>query len=1201
MKRTMKQILSVVLVLVMCFSAVIPAFAATETCPGATKDHFKSNCTWKKIDTYAPKCGERGYTVYQCTKCNKYFADDFVENKEAHNYETIKEETCYQIGEKKCSKCGDVKEINTFGTRDAKGEVHNWNPAGKCGEPGTKFTQTCTRCKITREVEADGTHSWNKPVVVREPICGVDGLATYTCNSCGYVKEVAIDCETADAGGHKWAYVEATKKTCTTDGNTAGYVCSNEGCTAIAPIGTKFTTVDADGKEIEVTVDKLYEVIPAGHSYGTGATAYVDATCTTPGYFVYVCTDCKDAYMEEDENAPALGHLSGTITTDTVACAIEGGKFVPGKTTTTGTCGRVNHGVTCQGETEGVKTHEYDEVTVDATCMVGGYTIYICKDGCASVQTAAGKPNPENHNYKWFYTGSPDLVGIDPADLPDLTHTTAPTCTETGYGWKACINGACDVDMELGVIPALGHEYINEDGTYNYDYAGVKYNCATGKWDFTCAVCTASNAVTESVAIENFDINNYKHHIDWVEDGDWDGVIEVIQDNGCGKNAIVGYHCTCGKVVLDIVENGHKEPAAGTNAANAPTCLNKGNYEWFVCAACTKVCYYNADGVLVEAGETKAGEDPEYVIPATGCSIVIDQVYVAGICGAPGKTAAWHCENANCDVAVGGVYDAKYFELDADGNVMVLEATEEAASKLQGTSAASVAIEVGHNWKITTEKQDLSCLNYRYVRYACEHCDTWEWRNYKAATDHNIVETKAECTVNGYEVCENTWCDYAGKDKLTSKNPTYKEIVSVGHTDANGKPIICVSEDFWCAVCRPELVPAVPADPKDPDKMMVNPLGKLDYTESHNTAGGDWIAVYEQYKNAYYYEKHGGMIPTKLNAVNDCTVWNYLLYVCPDCEIDEKGGHFNDEVEPCKEHTIVYRDSKGKVITYTKDSKVEDIPAELFTVVVKEATFAEAGTLGAPCTCGGCEQIVATKPYVRNDIGFDIKVDSAIVSGADIVDSGTIKVDILANAYDVDVYSIYFDLAYNANHLEFVKATLPDGSKFGASGLRANANNGEVSVYLANYGEKLTNLDFNLFGKQMVVVTLEFKVKNVNKTGLGKTASALALNDISVLKADSTHVAVASNNADVKKGSILTENMTIWALGNVTKGVVENQDKRIDDFDTLNWEGLFVGGKYLAAADINKNGELDGQDYDAIAQYIVGALDYDQLCAIYAK
>ena len=70
-------------------------------------------------------------------------------------------------------------------------------------------------------------------------------------------------------------------------------------------------------------------------------------------------------------------------------------------------------------------------------------------------------------------------------------------------------------------------------------------------------------------------------------------------------------------------------------------------------------------------------------------------------------------------------------------------------------------------------------------------------------------------------------------------------------------------------------------------------------------------------------------------------------------------------------------------------------------------------------------------------------------------------------------------------------------------------------------------------------------------------------------------------------------------LGNVTKGVVENQNQtaRIDDFDALNWEALFIEGKYLAAADINKNGELDAYDYQYICDYIVQTIDYNELCA----
>lgn len=1214
-----KRILAFALVCLMLVS-MLPtvAFAAAPECPGQNKDHFKTNCTYTYVDTYAPKCGERGYTVYQCNGCNKYFADDFVANTEQHNYEETKAPTCTEPGTETCTKCGDEIDVDALG--------HAWGPSANiCGKEGAELkeiTQTCSRCDATQTVPTTKNHTWSIEVV-KEPICGVDGRAIYTCTVCDFEKEVAIDCETAEVGGHKWVFVAAVAKTCTTAGNAAGYVCDNEGCEAVAEVGDVIDVVGEDGTVTEnVTVESKYEIIPASHEC---AETYIDATCVTPGYTMSVCTveGCGYTSMVVDPDAPALGHqMPASATSTTTECAIVDGVFVPGKTVTTGVCDRpgcINNATVTQ-----TVIHTHTETPVAATCQTGAYTIYTCTHdtACAVVESAKGEPVATAHTFVMIYEGSEDA-----ANYPELNlaGTYAPTCTAPGYGYKVCANAGCDADMKLVVVDPLDHAY-NREGVDKDDYAN--YNCLTGMIEYRCPDCTAVGEVTESVAIEGFNKNDYTNHYDWIEDGVWDGAINVNVDNGCGKSAIYNYTCDhCNQQILVIVATSHTAPDGWVSNAKAPTCTQDGNYAWFICDDCDTYCYYDANGALVEIANVENTNAPELVensdmpkavvLEKTGCDIVIDKVYVAPVCGAPGQTAQWHCKNANCDAPC--TYNAENVAVDVAGNPMVKAGDEE---YLTGISAVSAPLTVNHNFVYTDDNathifqgaatvQNRTCSQYGYQLYACTNCNAWEWRVYAQATDHNIVETEAGCVVNGYKVCENTWCQYNNAKKLTSANPTYEVIYSVGHTDEEGNPVICVADDFWCAVCRPEFVenPNFDENAEESEtnpKMIPSGLNKLPFYESHNTAREDWRAIQTEYAT---YDHRGGMIPTDLTSIKDCTQWSYLLYVCPDCEDDSKGGYFNAEVVPCTEHHIVDTQDSNKEY---KESDADKIPDRLYTKVVKAATFAEAGILGVPCSCGGCEQVVATKPYTNDEIGFDLKVDSAIVAGADIVDSGRIEVDVLVNAYDIDVYSIYFDLAYNANHLKFVEAKLPESSPFGISGLDANATvsaaAGKVHVYLANYGEKLSNIDFDLFGEQMAIVTLVFDVKNVNATGTGKTASGVALNAISVHEANGSVVdvaaeAVAPATFNKLLNSDLTEGFDIYMLGNVTKGVVENQNQtaRIDDFDALNWESLFIEGEYLAAADINKNGELDAYDYQYICDYIVQAIDYNGLCAKYAK
>ena len=1230
MKKAMKKILALMLVAMMCVSMVVPAFAAeTATCPGFDEDHFKTNCTATKIDTYEPKCGERGYTVYQCNTCSKYFADDFIYNQEEHAYEPVKAPTCTEPGKEVCSKCGGDRVIDALG--------HDWTPDANVCNADAIVHQECTRCDAERDVEAKGTHAWTIEVV-KKPTCGQDGKAVYTCTACDYAKDVVISYLTAPAGellyGHTWEFVEAKEMVCKKGeaeaGNTAGYVCSV--CDAVAAIGT-VVGKDENEADIVVDADTLYTVIEIAHA--PGAVTVIPATCTTPVCYATVCVRCQEMNMvaSEEEDEQALGHLwvwdeSTAVKTD---CEMVDGVFVPGKTVVQGACGRPN-GCTASGtqtrlhkDLREVAANDNASIKItvveyEANCVTGAYTTYACPD-CGNFETAKGEVDPEAHNYRLIYIGAADLQSGD-----NTTGTKAPTCTTTGLGYKACMN-LCGVDMDLVEIPATGHSYMKNGA---YDTTKAVYNCATGKLEYTCTNATClvekTNGITETVDIPNFNAQDLTFHKDWDATAkEWKGAApEVVLDNGCGKNAIYSYTCSCATKILVIEATSHDKANATTKLpAVAVGCVNAGNYEMFVCAKCNVYCYYDANGTLVEVGTqeeinemvAKWNEDlaagkvegawvAPWIIPATGCKVVIDKIYVAPTCGKPGQTAGWHCANANCDAPA--TFDNTYFELvEGTTYVNIKEITDEAAGKLTGTQP-SVELTVGHSFApATTEKGAPiavvgTCSDYGYVRYDCASCDTWMWYNYKAETGHNVQNTPALCTVNGYDICVNEWCEYRDEAgnlvKDATKNPTYKEIKSTGHKDAEGNPIICVAEDFWCSVCNPE--------PEEGSEEAAT-AQPLKWYESHNTAGQDWAEVWADYAG---YDRFGGMIPTDLSATDDCTVWKYLLYVCPDCANehgDTKGGYFNHETAPCTEHVYIDTTVTPNVVYSASKDNLKNIPAAAYTKIVKTATFAEAGIKAVECSCNGCTQNVATKEYVREDIGFDISIDSGIVAGADLVNSGKMKVTVLVNAWQVSLYSLDFEVAYNTNQFTYTGFELPAGSPFAKSGIYAAAKDGEVEVYMANAGETLTNIDLALKGTQKAVIVLVFDIKDdVNASTLGTTSGELVLNDAHVLTAAGTAVTVAADpNAeagkadDVTKASDFNAGYVIKALGNVTGGVIENTETRIDDLDALNWQALFINKKYLAAADINKNGQLDAQDYEYLCTYIVDGMTYATLCA----
>ena len=200
-----RRVLSLLLVCLMLLSVVPYAVLADDAgvadepvtdepayeCPGPGNTHTLANATDPKQygDPVEAECGEWGYTVYQCSECGEYFADDFVKPQE-HDWKTVEEETpatCTEKGKtakKECSNCGAIeggKEIAALG--------HDFSV--KLGEEGDceygVIHWACSKCDETWDEELlDGLHAWDEQPteVVKEPTCGDEGYAIYTCTIC---------------------------------------------------------------------------------------------------------------------------------------------------------------------------------------------------------------------------------------------------------------------------------------------------------------------------------------------------------------------------------------------------------------------------------------------------------------------------------------------------------------------------------------------------------------------------------------------------------------------------------------------------------------------------------------------------------------------------------------------------------------------------------------------------------------------------------------------------------------------------------------------------------------------------------------------------------------------------------------------------------------------------------------------------------
>ena len=138
------------------------------------------------------KCGEK-----QGSALGHSFGGSFVE----------KEPTCSETGVsvKKCSACGKeertelAKTSHTFSEDWTTTEDEHWHDA------------TCVHTELTQD---RGKHEWNDGEVTTDSTCIEDGVRTFTCKVCGYIKTENIPAtgHTVDAG------VIVNEPTCTENG-----------------------------------------------------------------------------------------------------------------------------------------------------------------------------------------------------------------------------------------------------------------------------------------------------------------------------------------------------------------------------------------------------------------------------------------------------------------------------------------------------------------------------------------------------------------------------------------------------------------------------------------------------------------------------------------------------------------------------------------------------------------------------------------------------------------------------------------------------------------------------------------------------------------------------------------------------------------------------------------------------------------------
>ena len=1100
------------------------------------------------------------------------------------------------LAHKKCSTCDAVSLDGTTAV-DASALVdpatgHTWTDvdatAHGCETDGILAHHKCSVCnalsfnKTDIVTEADivdpAKHDYDLtvPVADSDPSCTKYGFWFYGCGVCGLPSNVTGDTSTTDApipstapAGSEWVsngilrlpkFPHAWALDSTDSRNNAG------DCTT-------------DKVEVYKCTCGAEEVRPTTAPGHTWTTTEVKANCQHGGYKIDTCA-CGATRI--DDTTEADGKY------DVVASEPNVHSWDPTKTviTTSPTC--TDEGIALDwciycGAYEshkvdalGHNSFEYVE-TVLPTCTAAGYLVYKC-DRCHAESTEVELAPSALTAYHEDYAANSALnlaalghsfEGVDPI------HTGA-TCSNVGSDRYNCVRfGNCGYyetkvlkDDGTALYPALNHTYL-ATGLTSLHRVETLPTCDKTSADPTVGI---AGYITEkcyqcdySVKVGDieFDHENAKHHPNSVINPDTTWTDGVYWPGSCDRPKLVDYYCpTCEKqfYAADYTMVGDHAPKSGTEvAANGATCVTDGNYAHYVCEKCDNKVYINADGEKLVYTD-----DATVVIPATGHTWT-DVQAVAPDCVTPGAKAYSYC-------ACGA------YTLDKTAETVVTFAAAELDAKI--FVAAN-----GHAWGTIIPEVPASCDTAgTEAHYDCANCDAL---SLDAITTHTAADlviapknhvgymvdsqlVEATCLTAGYQYHYCTLCGYEYVDNYVyAKGHTFGALVNKVEPDCDSTGFEAYYE---CSECNKKFISneKFNANAKTDAELTiaatgihVNAAGNTildkctDATEDRACVGcGTTIAA-----------THTALTENDVDAT--CTEYGYTVKYCKDC------GY--EKVEKKSEFAPTGHNYQW----------VETTPAGIYTEGV-ETEKCVAGNGSA-----GCGDVKGTRPIApTGGINFTFELDNAIVSGAEYVNGGKIKLTIKYQAANVDLANIAIRLNYDASLLTFVSGDFKCDIVDPATELRIfDVNNAAIGgktpgfVYITakttGFGELAADKNINGEG---VFAEIYF---NINKDVVagstidfdvavdGNSASA-------VLKADGTKVAATF-------GDVAAE--TTKALADIDIDGVYNNADEVEFLD------IAFSNNYVAAADINQDGFIGLDDYSYLFDLLLGNITYAELCA----
>lgn len=1153
----------------------------TTTHPAEDEHRLDNVENYVQVGEPVPPSCVHGYTMYKCTDCGKYFADNFVDpiGESGHDWEVTVEPTCTTAGSKFCHNCNKTVELDALG--------HTWDNDDK----DCTVVKHCTECNA----ESTGEHTWSEtPEIVKTPTHDVNGVARYTCTVCSATKDVDIIYGDHLPGEHDYKLIEPKDATCTETGNKYYRYC--DGCetywlwntkkgewyevkqadTVIPALGHTYYLKADESNLIEKIYDsknhkcqadvycarcgETHQIVDIAHTNAPDPDnkGKVNATCHTWGYDqLFGCLYCGYQTMvnavapyghvdpktgNDYSNYEVAKKLKLSVTEVAATCTTDGSA-----TWNCPMCGDPFTKVHTKLGTNAV------EVKVPAACNQFAYTYSYCANencNCSTLTDRFTVKDKDGKDYTVYLVkyengkAIPVFVylvkdsysvdfdgGFDPDNHVEGNNwyygvINKPTCLEEGD--RAWFCEYCKADVKnYEPIPKLDHytyEQAQEEGFYTYEY--------TFEWD------NQIHCVYREWYCPNgcYDTEGYRHSETYVAhnfDAKYDG--NITQNVSCITDGWTIYVCKdCGMFEVDeFGETVYHDFVAKTNATAFDTLeeakkSHKG-LEWakdFKVDDCeTQMNFVLYHCTICDKKVAIITSRGSHTMPDTFDSQKNEFAAKAPTCTEDGWTAQYEC-----------VICGKLIESE------VIPALGHTTSCGECTRCHEF---FAHDWKTTDERDGHhNWINgefvFGYIHATCTKCNKelvynyYRWNTPEFHTPGVTVEAKAPtCVEPGCTEEIECSCGYILQGSLMI--PPTPDL----HYNKGGELILdrCDSTvtDRHCVNCNQD-------------------IGK-----SHN-----------------YQET---LFPAT------CLNPQYTLKKCLWCGAEE-------------EKVYVYEMDYGQ---YDPERHHDD----------KQIGHANA-TYHTPETwtyeCQLCNRILVKEGNILTGVGYFLDVDNAVKSGVGYSDSSLIAVTVSIDANKVNVWGFQFDIAYDKSVMTL------ESYKFLSDpflpGLTANATVNEnvedvirVAGYIANdiNGEAV---NYNV-GEKHSVIVLYFRVD-------------CAIDDYQRLPADDATVVPAS--------FVLQDMITIAqktnVKGNVVNGYVENRyeygrtasdDVVIDKFLDIDEDGRVnimdvkytldiiqgaVDVDYDVVVDVDKDGEITGVDLDYLMKYIVGKITYDDLTAL---